>query len=250
MHNEKQQKGLPWLSLPMKMLFTGYLVTASLALLMAGTLILMTHGMADGKFGLSIDDIVYSYYGNRNGSTLEAKLNGAMKDNAPPRVRIEIIKWAREGAPDKEWDPKFKNIFETHCVTCHHAGSGLPDFTKLANVQKFASLDTGIPFVSLIKQSHVHLFGISFIFMLMGAIFLFAIRVPDWIKATLILIPFAFLILDVLSWWLTRLNPEYAWIIFVAGYGYASAALVMIFLSLYQMWILPWKLTKGHNSRT
>ena len=94
MNNEKLPKGLPWLSLSMKMLFTGYLVTISLALLMAGALILMTHGMADGKFGLSVDDLVYSYYGNRSGSTLEAKLNGAMKDKAPPQVRIEIIKWA------------------------------------------------------------------------------------------------------------------------------------------------------------
>ena len=73
------------------------------------------------------------------------------------------------------------------------------DFSKLANVQEFASLDTGISFVSLIKQSHVHLFGIAFIFMLMGAIFLLAVGIPEWIKATLVMIPFAFLIIDVIS---------------------------------------------------
>lgn len=248
MNNEKLQKGLPWLSLSMKMLFTGYLITISLALLMAGALILMTHGMADGKFGLSVDDIVYSYYGNRHGSTLEAKLNGAMKDKAPPPVRIEIIKWAREGAPAKEWAPKFKNIFEAHCVICHHAGSSLPDFSKLENIQKFASPDTGIPFVSLIKQSHVHLFGIAFIFMLMGTVFLYAVGMPEWVKATLIIIPFVFLICDVMAWWLTRFYPGFAWVILVVGYGYAAAAMAMILISLYQIWVLPWKLKKNNQT--
>lgn len=108
MSYKKLQKGLPWLPLSVKMLFTGYLLTICLGLLMAGALILMTHGMADDKFGLSIDDIVYSNYGDRNGSTLEAMLNGSMKNNAPPQVRIEIIKWARAGAPAKAWDSMFK----------------------------------------------------------------------------------------------------------------------------------------------
>jgi hypothetical protein len=31
---------------------------------------------SDGKPGLSIDDVVYSYYGNRSNSKLENKLNG------------------------------------------------------------------------------------------------------------------------------------------------------------------------------
>jgi len=55
---------------------------------MAGAQILLTHGMADGKLGLSMDDIVYSYYGN---SRLEAKLNGSMKDKAPEDVRAKLI---------------------------------------------------------------------------------------------------------------------------------------------------------------
>lgn len=91
MNYQKLEKGLPWLPLSIKMLFTGYLLTIGLGLLMAGAQIMLTHGMADGKPGLSIDDIVYSYYGNRNGSTLEAKLNSSMKNNAPPEVRIAII---------------------------------------------------------------------------------------------------------------------------------------------------------------
>ena len=75
------------LALPLKALFTGYLLAIGLGLLMAGAQIMLTHGMADGKFGLSVDDIIYSYHGNHDGpnaSKLESKLFGSMKDNAPP----------------------------------------------------------------------------------------------------------------------------------------------------------------------
>ena len=67
---------------PIKVLFTGYLCTVGIGYLFALIQILFTHGMADGKFGLSVDDIVYSYYGNRSGTVLEQKLNGSMKNNA------------------------------------------------------------------------------------------------------------------------------------------------------------------------
>ncbi|MBW6452955.1 MAG: hypothetical protein K0A92_04145, partial [Methyloprofundus sp.] len=70
------------LDTPVKVLFTGYLTTVAIGYLFALIQILFTHGMADGKFGLSIDDIVYSYYGNRSGTVLEKKLNGSMKDKA------------------------------------------------------------------------------------------------------------------------------------------------------------------------
>lgn len=126
----------------------------------------------------------------------------------------------------------------------------MPDLSKLANVQQRASLDTGISFTSLTTVSHIHLFGIAFIFMLMGAIFMFAVGIPEWIKASLVTIPFAFLIIDVISWWLTKLNPEFAWITIIGGYGYSLASTAMLFISLYQMWILPWKLAKEHHPNT
>ena len=56
---------------PIKVLFTGYLCTVGIGYFFALIQILFTHGMADGKFGLSVDDIVYSYYGNRSGTVLE-----------------------------------------------------------------------------------------------------------------------------------------------------------------------------------
>jgi hypothetical protein len=85
-------------------LFTGYLVIIGLGLLMSFGQILLTHGMADGELGLSVDDIVFSYYGNREGSRLESKLQGSMKLMADEQTRASIIKWVRKGSPRDEWD--------------------------------------------------------------------------------------------------------------------------------------------------
>ncbi|HFD13422.1 MAG TPA: elongation factor-1 alpha [Crenotrichaceae bacterium] len=237
--------GLPWLPLSLKMLFTGYLLAIGLGLLVAGAQIMLTHGMADGKFGLSVDDIVYSYYGNREGTTIEAKLNGTMKDKAPPEIRIELIKWARKGAPQKDWDNGIHQKIQDHCVLCHNQSSFLPDFTKLETLQSLAKADTGESVAKLTAVSHIHLFGISFIFMLMGLIFVFSIGIPQWLKAVIVMIPFLFLILDILSWWLTKYFPGFAWVTIIGGFGYTFASTAMWCISLYQLWILPKILTKS-----
>lgn len=227
------------LALPIKTLYTGYLLAIGVGLLMAGMQILLTHGMADGKFGLSVDDIVYSYYGNRNGSTIEAKLNGSMKDNASPEVRLDIIKWARNGTPESEWDAHFKDVFAQNCVMCHGVMPGIPDFTKFENVKKVAAINEGASTQTLTRVSHIHLFGISFIFFMVGWIFTYATGFPPKIQALIVFTPFAFLIVDVASWWLTRMNPNFAYLVIIGGFGYSLASSIMIFTSLYQMWILP-----------
>ena len=162
------------LALPLKALFTGYLLAIGLGLLMAGGQIMLTHGMADGKPGLSIDDIVYSYYGDRSGSKIESKLNGSMKDNAPPEVRLDIIKWVRNGAPQAKWEPHFKDVFAQNCTMCHSVMPGIPNFTKFEDVKKAAAINEGASIQLLTRVSHIHLFGIAFIFFFVGWIFSYA----------------------------------------------------------------------------
>jgi uncharacterized membrane protein len=236
-------KDLAWLNLPnlptpLKALFAGYLLVIGVGLLMAGLQIMLTHGMADGKVGLSVDDIVYSYYGDRSGTMLESKLNGSMKNNAPAEVRLDIIKWARQGAPEAQWDAHFKDVFAKNCVMCHSTVPGIPDYTKYTEVQKRAVVDKGASVQSLTRISHIHLFGISFIFFFMGLIFSFAVGVPRKWKILAIAFPFGFLIMDVLSWWLTKLSPNFAYFTIIGGIGYSLASTFMWVTSMYQMFIL------------
>lgn len=219
-----------------KVLFTGFLLVIGVGLMMAGMQIMLTHGKADGKPGVSINDIVYSYYGNRSGSKLESMLNGAMKAMAPDEARFTLIQWARDEAPIKEWPSTIEPIVKQHCVSCHYAGAAIPDFTKLANMQKVAEVDQGASISTLTRVSHIHLFGISFIFLFVGWIFGMAEFDLRW-KLILISTPFAFLIVDVMSWWLTKYFPIFAWFTMIGGFGYSLASTVMIFTALMQMWL-------------
>lgn len=239
---------LPSLSLSVKALFTGYILVVGLGLLMAGAQIMLTHGMADGKFGLSVDDIVYSYYGNRKGSKLESKLYGSMKDKATPQENLALIKWAREGAPESEWEPTIKPIVDAKCAMCHAHIPSLPNITQLPTMKEVAKVDQGAEVSSLTRVSHIHLFGIAFIFFFIGLIFSMAVGFQPWLKALLIFTPFAFLIVDIASWWLTKLNPNFAYLVIVGGVGYSLASTVMLFTSLYQMWIMPWQGKKSSEN--
>jgi len=231
---------LPSLSLPLRTLFTGYLLVTGLGLLMAGVQILLTHGMADGKLGVSVDDIVYSYYGDRGSSRLEAKLNGSMKDKASVEVRTQIIQWVQQGSPEDRWEPELKHLFKDNCTQCHGNIPGLPDFNKFESVKVLAEVDKGASVDSLTRVSHIHLFGIAFIFFFVGLIFSLAVGINQWIKAIIIFIPFLFLILDVFSWWLVKWYPNFAILTIIGGIGYSMASGFMLLTSLYQMWIMPY----------
>ena len=151
-----------------RLLFSGFLLVLSLGLLMAGGQILLTHGMADGKPGLSLQDIQYSYYGNRSGSKLEAMLKGQMKAMAPDEVRFQLIQWAHDGAPSADWPGKIQPLVQTHCGGCHNGQSALPNFLQLETLRQAAAFDHGETYTQLTRSSHIHLFGIAFIFLLIG----------------------------------------------------------------------------------
>lgn len=229
---------LPNMPMPIKVLFSGYLLVIGLGLLMAGMQIMLTHGMADGKPGLSFDDVVYSYYGDRTSSKLEGKLNGSMKEMGTPEARLDIIKWVRNGSPEAEWDSHIKSVFSQNCTACHGVIPGLPNFNKFEDAKNVAKVNEGASIQSLTRVSHIHLFGISFIFFIMGFIFSFSVGVPRLLKITVMLFPFAFLIVDVLSWWLTKMSPNFAWLTIIGGIGYSMASTFMWIVCMYEMLIL------------
>ncbi len=228
------------LDTPVKVLFTGYLTTVAIGYLFALIQILFTHGMADGKFGLSIDDIVYSYYGNRSGTVLENKLAGSMKGKASEQETFKIIQWVRDGASHNEFvNGGVDKIIEAKCVMCHNEGAaGIPDFEEFENIKELTTEDEGATFSSLTRVSHIHLFGISFIFMFVGLIFSFSTSASSYYKSIAIGMPYAFLIIDILSWWLTKLHPMFASLIMVAGAGMGISFAFMWLVSLKEMWFM------------
>jgi len=225
------------LEVPLKVLFTGYLTTVAVGYFVALVQILFTHGMADGKFGLSIEDIVYSYYGNRSGTMLETKLNGSMKENAGEMERFAIIQWVRDGADRKEYvESGVEKIIQERCVMCHNKTASVPDFTDFNVLKELSRQDEGATFGSLTRVSHIHLFGIGFIFMFVGLIFSFSETSTVKYKCIAIGMPYIFLMVDILSWWLTKLHPMFAWLVVLAGTGMAISFFFMWIVSIAEMW--------------
>jgi hypothetical protein len=224
---------------PIKVLFTGYLLTVGIGYMFALIQILLTHGMADGKFGLSVDDIVYSYYGNRSGTVLEQKLNGSMKENAPEQERFDIIQWDRDGADEEAYKENgIEKIIQSRCVMCHNKeAGGIPNFNDFAQLKALTAQDEGATLASLTRGSHIHMFGISFIFMFVGIIFSFSETTKVEYKCIAIGMPYVFLIADILSWWLTKFVPMFAWLVIFAGMGMAVSFMFMWVTSITEMWL-------------
>ena len=220
----------------LRALFTGYLLVMGVGLLMSFAQILFTHGMADGEFGLSVDDIVYSYYGNREGSRIEAKLQGWMKLMASGHDRARIIKWVREGSPRDEWDAQIRGVVASNCTRCHGTVPGLVDYRTYEGIKLVSEIDEGATVPTLARVSHIHLFGIAFIFFFVCLIFVQATGIPDWLRVTAVSMPYVFLVIDVFSWWATKWVPTAAYLTMLGGFGYAISSGFMISTSLYQMW--------------
>lgn len=240
----KTRMTLSELKLSEKVLYTGYLLVMGVGILMAILQIFLTHGMADGEIGVSVDDVVYSYHGNRNSSQLEAKLNGSMKDKANDLDRAKLIKWVRDGATEKGYE-EVKPIFDNNCIACHSSIESLAQFNTYEETKDVTSTDEGASIDSLTRVSHIHLFGIAFIFIFVGYIFTMSVGLSEIMKSIIISLPFAFLIVDISSWWVTSIFPAFAWLTIIGGFGYMMAFAVMWFVSMYQMWLYVPQINKN-----
>ena len=168
---------------------------------------------------------------------METKLNGSMKDKASEQERFIIIQWVRDGADQDEYaESGAEKVIQERCVMCHGKGSSLPDFTDFKVLKELTEQDQGATFGSLTRVSHIHLFGISFIFMFVGLIFSFAETSTLKYKSIAIGMPYLFLLIDILSWWLTKLHPMFAILVVLAGAGMAIAFAFMWSVSVLEMW--------------
>lgn len=222
-----------------KLLYTSFLLLIGLGYLMATAYLYVTHEMHDGKPGLSIEDVADSYYGNRSGTRLEAAIRGPMAGYIQEQDRNIMVKWLKSGAPEADYDKQVKSILEKSCLACHSKASGLnlTDFTTHEGLHKFAEVDTGMSMTSLLKLSHIHLFGISMLLFMLGFIFIQS-EVNVWFKRFLIVSPMLAVFVDVLSWFLAKLDPVYAYTVVIAGAVLGFSMAIQILISLYQIWFL------------
>ena len=206
---------------------------------MALTLIYFTDSGLDGKAGISVQDIADSYYGNRSGTRLEAAIRGPM---APQLKNLEernkIVDWLKSGETRPQFKKTILPILQKDCLQCHSPKSGLtiPNLTSYQNVMKVAQVDKGTSIATLVKLSHIHLFGIALLLLSVGMIFRHS-ELHSWLKNSITITPFVAVFVDILAWYLTKWDPVYSYTVVVAGALLGLALAVQILLPLWQMWI-------------
>ncbi|MHC4181896.1 MAG: hypothetical protein ACYSR0_00905 [Planctomycetota bacterium] len=227
-------------SLPIsgKLLCTLFLVCMGIGYVFCQLNLYFSYNRADGRMGLSLQDIVITFHGQPDMLLIESKLTGTMKKNLDSeRDRNSLINWAKRGARKEKFND-VKGIIIKNCLRCHTAGgeSSFAPFDKLSTVaDTFTRINKGVTVSRLITLSHIHMISIGMIFALTGAIFLFT-PINEKLKIALLIFPFGSLMMDIFSWWLTKLVPIFAITVLVGGIFSVIAFLIQFVISILTMW--------------
>jgi hypothetical protein len=225
------------LPMSMRVLFTGTLLAIGMGYMFALIYVYASDAGRDGNPALTVEDIQMSYRGSAEGTKLESALRGPMSAMLSVDDRIQIESWINDGAVRDEYESVVQPIVEKNCLDCHDGGNPhLDNLDGFDNIQSVVEQDTGTDLFTLVRVSHIHLFGVTFIFFIMGFIFSHAYVRPVWLKSAIIFTPFVCIAADVSSWYFTKLFAPFAWVVMIAGGIMAAGFACMWVISMYQMW--------------
>jgi len=225
------------LPLGSNILYTMTLLVLGMGYLFAMLYLFEMHAGRDGRPGLSVDDVVIAYRGSQKDTRLEAAIKGPMSGMLHKEDVAEIIAWVRGNAGREQFQAKIAPILQEHCLACHDGSNPhVHNLQGYDNVMKLVKLDTGMDIFTLIRVSHIHLFGMTFIFFITSMIFVHAHVRPLWFKHAVIAIPFLAIILDVSAWYLTKVYTSFAWMVMIGGIFMALAFVTQWVISMYQIW--------------
>lgn len=227
-----------FLPLSMRMVFTMTLLVLGVGYLFAMIQVFTVHAGRDGNPNLSATDLRIAYSGKEGGTRLESALNGPMQGMLPANERTEILNWVHDGAAKEGYDARVKSIMDSRCTTCHNGSNPhQPNLSNFDDVSKLVAKDEGMSIGTLVRVSHIHLFGITFIFFIVSSIFAHAYMRPLWLKCVVIVVPFLTILLDITSWYLTKMWPGFAWLVIGSGALMGLSFATQWFTSMYQMWL-------------
>ena len=219
------------------------LYTATLLVLAAGYAFALLYVYAsdaanDGNpVTLSVQDIIIHYSGSAEGTRLESALRGPMSSMLPEQQLAGVLRWITEGAERPVYEASIRPVIERYCLACHDGSNPhLDNLDGYDNLSAVIELDTGADIFTLVRVSHIHLFGLTFIFFIIGLIFTHAFVRPIWFKGAVVTAPFVGLTMDISAWYFTKLFNPFAWMVIVGGALMASSFAFMWFVSLYQLW--------------
>src|SRR5476651_2375516 len=222
-----------------RVLYTSALLVLGIGYLFALLNVYFTYaGRAGGNpLMLTSDDLIVAYSGSGKGSRLESALRGPMSTMLPADERNVVMAWAAGGAPRPDYDKTVAPVLEKRCMACHDGSNPhLPNLSGFDNLKKVTEKDTGTAIATLIRVSHIHLFGVTFIFFLVGLMFTHAYVRPVWFKCTVVALPFVAIMVDVVSWYVIKIFHPFVYVEIAAGALMAMCFGIMLLVTMYQMW--------------
>jgi hypothetical protein len=235
------------LPLSTRMVYSMTLLVLGVGYLFAMLQVFFSHAGLDGnKHDITAEDVRIAYHGSGSDTRLQTALKGPMADMLPASERALIFTWVDQGASREGYDKIVKPIVDNRCLACHDGASNphLPKLTSYEEIAKVVVKDEGATIPTLVRVSHIHLFGITFIFFIVSSIFAHAYMKTLWLKCVLIVLPFLTILSDIFSWYLTKWFPGFAWFIIGSGVLMGISFTVQWVVSMWQMWFytLPDKL--------
>lgn len=224
--------------LSLRVLYTATLLILGMGYLFALIYLFHTYSGKDGNpLDLSYDDIVIAYTGSGKSSRLESALRGSMSVMLPKEELAPLVAWVQEGAERAAFEKQIRPTLEKRCLACHDGSNPhLANLNGFDNVKKVTERDTGTGIFTLVRVSHIHLFGLTFVFFIVGTIFSHAYVRPVWFKCAVIALPFVALTLDVSSWYFTKLYHPFAFVVMAGGGLMGLSFAFMWAVSMYQIW--------------
>jgi len=220
-----------------RVLFLVTVVCLSVGFVFNLTQIWESHSGEGGIFGISAESISMKYYGKRDASILESKLKTTMSGFVTSTEKEDIIKWIRTGADEANYDSEIKPIIERNCMVCHGAES-FRSLSSYKEMKEVTNINQGMGFKTLVRVSHIHFNGMTFLFFISGFITCFA-RIGSkklkWIKWIVIIAPMIAMFCDIMSWNLAREYENGVYIIIVSGMVMTAAFFTQMSISSYQI---------------
>ncbi len=134
----------------------------------------------------------------------------------------------------------------------HHSGgrNNVSSHENTNNEDFFADMDKGNTkisdtpfystenFIGLLKWTHIHLFGMNFIFILLGSVTLL-LNLSGKIRTWLIVLPFIGIFIDIGAMWLRSYVSDVFFWLHIPGGGLFVGIFVVVFLrAMWEMWIM------------
>ncbi|HLX60904.1 MAG TPA: phage holin family protein [Planctomycetota bacterium] len=259
-------KPLCELDYPWKLLISMFLIVLTSGFVVAELYLKHTTELADGKPGLSMDDITITFHGNgvpllrrkiAPGGSMRKyfSVNSSEEELKPDDLKdIErMIAWVDKGAPQDEYTVKDEKkkaesislLFDTHgCTDCHSRESTMRHNMHDYPLEKFeqvveytkpnsSSMDTG----RLLSLSHYHLIGMGMMFLAAGAAVALTLW-PKWLRAALVVGGQLSILLDIFGWWGVKWYGAPLSPIVMAGGGLMAASFfASVGAAYWDLWI-------------